>query len=578
MSRNRRRATLLLVFGCLAAAAHPPAIAGGSGAEVSTIAGDGTFGLNDGSGAAAHFLVPTGLAARADGAIYISDEAAQRIRLLTRDGVVRTVAGSGRLGPLGLSVVGGYRDGPALQARFDHPMGLAVGGDGALYIADSKNGAIRKLLRGVVTTVARKPQLLSPRALAFDGQGRLWIGDFGGGLRRLDPGGALSTVSLNDNDVVSISFSPDRDDPAILAATPQSFQIYHLNGSKRERLATEEIAETGAPLGHPSSIVSVGYRQAVFSDAYTNNIRFLRFPDPPFMVGAFGRPIAGDVRERGSGEGAFADGSLESARFYEPRGLAISNGMMLVADAGNRRIRRVALPEFRRPDTGARLDRPYDAAHFEIAFVGPSTTFWNTYGGDSICAVIERRLNASRRARVPVRCHTVRIDLGQPPQLLDYIRNYLSFRKIDLLILDDYPESAINGLGTGTASFRTTLDKMLAGFSGKPRLALLWQHPPQAFSSDESLAVREYYFKDEGVFPDETYTWREMMRQRVKSLPFPQYDSFSDFFEYEKSANHPPLYAGEFHMTARGNAFLANHLADFLLREGLVESKPVRSR
>jgi hypothetical protein len=69
------------------------------------VAGSGVLGLADGALARAQFLVPTGLARGGEGTLYVSDEPAQRIRAI-RNGAVRTLAGSGSLGPLGMSVAG----------------------------------------------------------------------------------------------------------------------------------------------------------------------------------------------------------------------------------------------------------------------------------------------------------------------------------------------------------------------------------------------------------------------------------------------------------------------------------------
>jgi len=211
--------------------------------EVRTLAGSGSIGFTDGPAASASFATPSDIARSKDGTIYISDEAAQNIRAIEPSGSVRTVAGSPGLDGA-MSVIGGYRDGPASTALFNHPLGLAFGPDGGLYIADSRNACIRELRRGIVSTVIGVPgataavdgprataRLSSPRALAFDTQGRLWIADFGAGLRRMDPDGRLTTVPLpagSDLRLTSLSIAPDKDDPVILAITPRVLFQYRL--------------------------------------------------------------------------------------------------------------------------------------------------------------------------------------------------------------------------------------------------------------------------------------------------------------------------------------------------------------
>jgi DNA-binding beta-propeller fold protein YncE len=121
------------------------------GVTVGTLAGSGALGMSDGPAAQASFVLPEGVAVDRSGDVYVADAAAQRIRKISH-GVVSTVAGSGELKAGSFYVAGGYRDGPALTAQFNAPSGLAVGPSGELYIADRWNSCIRKLDRGVVST------------------------------------------------------------------------------------------------------------------------------------------------------------------------------------------------------------------------------------------------------------------------------------------------------------------------------------------------------------------------------------------------------------------------------------------
>ena len=116
------------------------------GGVVTTLAGTaGTCCFNDGTGSAARFNGPRGVAVDGAGTVYVADTFNQRIRQVTAAGVVTTLAGSFRNG--------GF-DGPAASARFNNPEGIAVDAAGVVYVADTTNDTIRKIASGVVTTLA----------------------------------------------------------------------------------------------------------------------------------------------------------------------------------------------------------------------------------------------------------------------------------------------------------------------------------------------------------------------------------------------------------------------------------------
>jgi len=116
------------------------------GGVVITLAGWGTLGFADGTGAAAQFNNPNGVAVDSTGNVYIGDTGNQRIRKVTPGGVVSTLAGSG---------VMGFADGTGAAAKFNYPKGVAVDSTGNVYVADSGNQRIRKVTPGgVVSTLA----------------------------------------------------------------------------------------------------------------------------------------------------------------------------------------------------------------------------------------------------------------------------------------------------------------------------------------------------------------------------------------------------------------------------------------
>jgi len=104
----------------------------------------------DGKGAAARFNGPSGIAYAPGGFLYVSDTGNQIIRRVNLDGKVTTLAG--KAGEWGSA------DGSGPDARFSSPMGMCIGADGSLYIADSMNHTIRRMTpQAVVSTYAGNP-------------------------------------------------------------------------------------------------------------------------------------------------------------------------------------------------------------------------------------------------------------------------------------------------------------------------------------------------------------------------------------------------------------------------------------
>ena len=114
--------------------------------KVFTFAGNGQPGHNDGLASQARFNRPSAIAVGTDGDIYIADSGNHVIRKIDTNGNVATVAGqAGNYG---------HNDGAANEALFNSPMGIAVDGDGRIFVADTGNHLIRVIYNGKVTTLA----------------------------------------------------------------------------------------------------------------------------------------------------------------------------------------------------------------------------------------------------------------------------------------------------------------------------------------------------------------------------------------------------------------------------------------
>jgi sugar lactone lactonase YvrE len=142
---------------------------------VTTIAGSGAAGYKDGQTSDAMFDAPIGVAVDEQGNIFVADTYNDRIRKISKDGQVSTVAGSG---------IAGYKAGQASEASFDTPCGIAVDKLGNLFVADTGNNAIRKItLAGEVTTLAgnneneqsRETRLSEPVGVVLTHDGFLFV-------------------------------------------------------------------------------------------------------------------------------------------------------------------------------------------------------------------------------------------------------------------------------------------------------------------------------------------------------------------------------------------------------------------
>ncbi|SEO25387.1 gliding motility-associated C-terminal domain-containing protein [Mucilaginibacter gossypiicola] len=171
----------------------------------SLFAGSGAIGSNDGLGAAASFSEPDGIVSDGAGNLYVSDDKYSLIRKITPEGLVTTLAGN----PLVL----GATNGTGSAATFNSPRGLAIDAAGNLYVADQANNRIRKVTAaGVVTTYAgsgavgavngmvNAASFNTPTAVGLDDSGNLYVSDSGNGsIRKITPAGVVSTFATGLN-------------------------------------------------------------------------------------------------------------------------------------------------------------------------------------------------------------------------------------------------------------------------------------------------------------------------------------------------------------------------------------------
>ncbi len=150
--------------------------------RVSTIAG-GASGYVDGHGITARFNSPLGIAIDADDNLYIADTSNRRIRKISPDGYVNTLAGESS----------GYEDGWGPNAMFSSPRGIAVDAQGNVFVGDDEDNTIRKITPdGTVTTVGDEADIkfIEPRSLAVDQAGNVYVLD-GAALKKITTDGSV---------------------------------------------------------------------------------------------------------------------------------------------------------------------------------------------------------------------------------------------------------------------------------------------------------------------------------------------------------------------------------------------------
>ncbi|MBS1662765.1 MAG: hypothetical protein JST68_17100 [Bacteroidetes bacterium] len=244
------------------------------GDSVGTVAGSGIAGFADGVGTVPKFNHPTGIAIDAAGTLYVADQLNNMIRRITNGNTVTRWAG--QLTP-------GSKDDAGSLASFNNPTGVAIAGDGSLYVADGLNHKIRRIVRGIVTTVAgsgifnhkdangREAGFQFPAALCSTSSGGLFVADFFSSARYIDEHGKVTTpagfaIGFADGLGAAAAFNH----PAGITATSHdrvfiADQDNHAIRQVRIQLAVATLAGNG----------HTGYQEGTGIDAFIESPRAL---------------------------------------------------------------------------------------------------------------------------------------------------------------------------------------------------------------------------------------------------------------------------------------------------------------
>lgn len=258
---------------------------------LTTLAGSSSVGNQDGKGNMARFNSPRGLYWSSTGQLLVADRSNHRVRSVTSDGVVSTIAGSG----LGSTT--------GAKGKFAYPAGVYEDG-GVIWVADASNDQIRQIANGEVTVVAgtgtqgstdgdalNKARFTKPQAVVKAPDGSLWVADTHNHRIRRISQGVVSTIAGSS--------------------------IGGQNGKG-----------SMARFSYPKDLDFLG-AFALVADRHNHEIRKVQ--------------VDGTVTTFAGGAKGDKDGPVDVARFNEPCGVAVDpSGVVWVADRDNDLIRRIA--------------------------------------------------------------------------------------------------------------------------------------------------------------------------------------------------------------------------------------------
>jgi len=320
---------------------------------VTTFAGSVTGGYNDGMGTAALFSNPGGIASDANGNIYVCDVFNNRIRKITPDGTVTTIAGSG---------VAGNNDGPALSAQFYAPQGVAVDAQGNVFVADYGNNLVREIVAATNTVktyagngyigyvdgdALKTAEFNGPCALAIDANNVVYVADRNNNaIRKINTNGTTNTVAgtkaagyLNTTqNAATLVYAYFRSPSGLALDADGNIYVADIGNSAIRKITSAGVVTTIA--GGPSQTSLLGSPIALAMDTQGN---FFIADESGRVIELTAAKVLYDLAGTANVAG-FADGTGTAAKFNNPQGICITPaGGIFVSDFNNNLVRKVVV-------------------------------------------------------------------------------------------------------------------------------------------------------------------------------------------------------------------------------------------
>lgn len=284
--------------------------------QVNTISGNGIPGYVDGELTEAQFNAPCGLGLDAEKHLIIVDSYNNRIRKII-DGKVITLAGFSEAVDAYGNPVGGLKDGNVTEAKFNRPRDIVVDSKGNLYISDTRNHVIRKIVDDKVYTFAG-----NGTAGYKDGQGNNAQFNLPIGI----------AIDIDDNIYVADSLNH------CIRKITANGKVTTYAGKANETGGYADGLLKNALFNEPSDLAFDAQGNILILDSGNQLIRIINNKNVETFAGAMG-DILGDTSYH---EGDYADGLKENARFNFPKGIGLTEeGIIFIADTYNHRIRAI---------------------------------------------------------------------------------------------------------------------------------------------------------------------------------------------------------------------------------------------